>query len=121
MSNPFADPQNKLREIELDATSVYSAASNPFESVYTPPTVGVERSNSAEGYLRSPFFTPHPDSSVHEEKWGLVGKERNVQESYALKGEDKLGSLIAALDLEGTIGSDESKADGSMHGHLGKF
>lgn len=119
--NPFADPGSKLREIESDVTSIYSAASNPFESVYTPPTAGAQRSQSSEGYSRSPFFTPHPDSSVREEKWGLVGKERNVQESYAPKGEDKLGSLIAALALEEANSSDDGKADRSMHGHLGKL
>jgi len=124
--NPFLDPKQGHKEPDSDAASFYSAASNPFESVYVPPSHSqITRVQTPEGYSGSPFFTPHPDSSVQGEKWGSVGKERNVQESYAPSvngGSDKLGSLIAALDLDGPRKSEEeAKVDRSMHGHLGKF
>lgn len=121
--NPFADPGHTGKNRETDAASLYSTSSNPFESVYSPPNGNSNRINATEGFSGSPFFTPHPDSSVQEEKWGSVGKERNVQQSYASPGTeatDKLGSLIAALDLDGPSNNDE-KGDRSMHGHLGKF
>jgi len=119
--NPFADPNQRDKGMEVDVASVYSTASNPFESIYNPPAGSTNRINSPEGYSGSPFFTPHPDSSVQGEKWGSVGKERNVQESFASSGTDKLGSLIAALDLGGSSNNEEEKADRSMHGHLGKL
>jgi len=121
--NPFLDSKQSNKEQDTDAASFYSAASNPFESYYVQPG-SQNRAETPEGYSGSPFFTPHPDSSVQGEKWGSVGKERNVQESYASttngggSGSDKLGSLIAALDLDK---SEEEKADRSLHGHLGKF
>jgi len=120
-SDPFLDPKIRNKDLEADVASIYSAASNPFESVYTPPSIPESRRDAPDGYPRSPFFTPHPDSSVQVEKWGTVGKERNVQESFASNDTDKLGSLIAALDLESANNVDEEKADRSMHGHLGRF
>jgi len=121
--NPFTDPDHTSKSRDTDVASLYSTSSNPFESVYSPPTDSASRINATQGFSGSPFFTPHPDSSVEEEKWGSVGKERNVQQSYAAPGPeatDKLGSLIAALDLSAS-GNDEVKADSSMHGHLGRF
>jgi len=123
-NNPFADPGTNSKESENDAASLYSTASNPFESVYVQPGSKSNPIQTPENYSGNPFFTPHPDSSVQGEKWGSVGKERNVQESYASKGNgdsDKLGSLIAALDLDGRNSNEEEKADCSIHGHLGKF
>lgn len=126
--NPFADPSQETGGSDADASSLYSTVSNPFESIYPEPRAQpLGRGNGPEAFTGTPFFTPHPDHSAPhntvKEKWGSVGKERNVQQTYASsanppsKGTQKMESLIAALDLSSPE-THEATADTSMHGHL---